>query len=165
MPPTATKRLLSTALLILLAVSARAEIVRPAPDFVISGGKSLKSFLGQPVVLVIAPSPESKVFRRQIRRLQRGYEGLAARKTIFIAAFSKNNSGVIRSNIPFATAANGARVAADYGATGPICVAVIGQDGNLDLKSEESVPAFRVRDAILNNFTLQAAERPENMGQ
>jgi peroxiredoxin len=149
---------------LLIGMAAADEVVRPAPDFKLSGGKSLKSFKGQPVVLVIAPSPQSKAFRNEIRSLEKSYQAFAARETVFVAAFTQSATGVIESNIPFATASNGAAVAASYGATEPISVAVIGIDGNVDLATHKIAPAYKVRDAILNNFQLQASERPENMG-
>lgn len=150
--------------LLLVTAAGADEVVRPAPNFGILGGKSLRSLKGQPVVLVIAASPQSKAFRKEVRALGKQYSAFAARNAVFVAAFTQSNSGAIASNIPFATASNGPEVAASYSAAAPVSVAVIGIDGNVDLKTQKSASASRVRDAILNNYELQASERPENMG-
>ena len=55
--------------------AADANVVRWAPDFgwLKSGGNraSLKSLRGQPVVLVVAPSPRYGKFRKQVKELQK----------------------------------------------------------------------------------------------
>ncbi len=150
------------ALLATLALSqAHAEVVRPAPDFTWGPGKTLKSWKGQPVLLLIAPSPKSSAFRKQADRIQAVYQEFAARNAVFVAAFTDPEaaSQPLPSNIPFVIASNGAQIAANYGFEGKFAVVVIGKDGNLDLNSAKVVPASRIMDMILNNFEQQAAER------
>ena len=155
--------LLSLLALIIAASTAAADVVRPAPEFTWAGGKaaSLRTLRGQPVVLIIAPSAKSHAFRKQVKRLQAEYTPLAARATVFAAAFTGEaaSDDVIPSNIPFVIVNNGAAVAARYGVTGSFGLMVIGKDGNLDLQTAKVSPASVVRDAILNNADLQAAER------
>ncbi len=137
---------------------ASAAVVRSSPDFAFAGGKSLRDFKGQPVVLLVAPSPRSHAFRKQVKRFEQEYRSFAARGVIFVAAFTESSEG-LRSNIPFAVARDGVAVAARYEAPGPFALLVIGKDGNLDLRTSRVSPVSRAMDAILNNFALQSAER------
>jgi len=152
--------LLAAALVLAPGVS-QADVVRPAPNFAWAGGKTLKTWKGQPVVLLIAPSPRSAAFRKQAKRIQAVYQEFAARNTVFVAAFTDAEAAgePIPCNVPFVVAANGAQVAADYGFNGTITVAVIGKDGNLDLNNGKVVPASRLMDMIYNNFEQQQGER------
>ena len=141
--------------------SAPAEVVRPAPNFTWGIGRTLKSWKGQPVVLLIAPSPKSGAFRKQARRIEAVYQEFAARNVVFVAAFTDPEAAgqPIPSNVPFVIANNGAQIAADYGMAGKFALSVIGKDGNLDLNSAQVVPASRIMDMILNNYEQQAPER------
>jgi len=150
-------RLILAALFLPLA-TVDANVVRPAPDFLLAGGKSLRSLRGQPVVLLVAPSPRSRAFRSQVKKLEKDYRRFAAQNAVFVAAFTESSEG-LRSNIPFAIAPNGPEVAARYGLTGPFHLLVIGRDGNIDLRTSKVSGAYAVRDAILNNYTMQAASR------
>jgi hypothetical protein len=42
-----------------------------------------------------------------------------------------------------------------------IFVAIIGKDGNLDLYADHLVPAWRVREVIVNSFEVQNQARKE----
>lgn len=159
-----TKPLLVLATLaaaLLAPMLGRADVVRPAPNFTWDGGKSVKGFKGQPVVLIIAPSPDSSAFRKQARRIESVYQEFAARKAIFIVAFADGESVLrkIPSNVPFIIANNGPAVAAAYGFNGKFSVNVIGKDGNLDLTSPKIVSASQIMDMIYNNYEQQASER------
>jgi len=138
--------------------SARAEVARPAPDlkWVDAGGKaqSLTQLRGQPVVVLIAPSPRDWAFRRQLGRLRWVAERLGANKVAFVAAFS-GTSGRIPSNIPFAIAADGPKVAYEYGAGERFAIAIIGRDGNLDYFTNKVLPGQRVFDVVANSFVPQ----------
>lgn len=158
------KRLLllaGVAVLASLAV-ASAIVVRPAPAFswTDASGKlqSLGAFKGQPVVLIIAPSPRSWIFRSQVGQLQRMYERFAANKVIFVAAFTQE-PGLIRSNIPFVVAADPPRIAQDYEAGNRFAIAFIGRDGNLDYVTNRVVPAQRIYDILGASFAVQEAIR------
>jgi len=143
--------------------NAISPVVRPAPDFTFPGvgaKKSLRSLRGQPVVVVIARSPETKDFRKQAKRLAPIYQEFASRGTVFVAVFSEKD-GEVQSNIPFVVANNGPAVAAAYGLTGDFHVAIVGPDGNLDLATEKILPAFRIREVIQNSFTVQQSARKE----
>jgi len=140
------------------ACAARAEVVRPAPDFLLSGPSgapgSLSKLRGQPVVVVVASSPRTLAFRRQIARLRNEFERLASQKTLFIAAFTQE-PGAVPSNIPFLTAADGPSVAAALGITSGFGIAVIGRDGNLDIVTSRILPGQRVLDIVNNSFVSQ----------
>ena len=142
--------------------AADANVVRWAPDFgwLKSGGNraTLKSLRGQPVVLVVAPSPHYGKFRKQAKELQKTYQLLGNDKAVMVAAFTEE-PGVIRSNIPFVLAANPAAVAQPYGVAGDFAVFVIGRDGNLDEISDRVLPGQRVLDIINNSFVAQRDSR------
>lgn len=153
---------------LILAVSllamglAQALVVQPSPNiaWVNSTGKleGLLAFKGQPIVVVIAPSPKSWIFRAQVGQLQKMYERYAAEKIIFIAAFTKE-PGLIKSNIPFVLAADGPHTALDFQVAKNFGIAVIGRDGNIDCLSSKVLPAQRVYDIVNNSFVPQAADR------
>lgn len=159
------KRLLLALCLGLLALpAAQAIVVRPAPDFpwVDWTGKTrdLKSLRGQPVVVLIAPSPTDRTFRAQVGQLQRAYQRFASNKLVTFAAFTAEG-GRIRSNIPFVIAPDGPRVAFLYDIPQGFALAIIGPDGNLDLLSRRVVPAQRILDIMNANYAVQDKLRRE----
>ena len=159
----ATMRRLAFLLLVCAAFSGvSANVARWAPDFawLKSGGSrtTLKSLRGQPVVLVVAPSPEHRNFRKQAKELAKTYQLLGNDKAVMVAAFTAE-PGVIRSNIPFVLAANPGAIAQSYGVAGDFAVFVIGRDGNLDEISDRVLPGQRVLDIINNSFVPQRDNR------
>lgn len=149
--------------LLLCAATLNAAVVKLAPDFSWegTGGRAhpLKQFRGQPVVLLIAPSPESKAFRKEVAQVEKGFLDFSARKAVFITVFS-GQPGAVQSNVPFVNAANGAAAAALYGAKdSPLTVVIIGPDGNIDMQSDRVEPSQRILDVINNTFTAQSAAR------
>ena len=143
----------------MLVTTLSAVVVRPAPNvnWIDSAGvrKDSSTLRGQPVVLVIAPTPRSRAFRSQLGQLRKMYERYAAEKVVFIAAFTAARRAVIPSNIPFVFAADGPRVGFDYGGAEGFMIALIGKDGNLDYVTDRVLPAQRVFDVIGNSFVLQ----------
>jgi hypothetical protein len=139
------------------------EIAHLAPDFTFRGAQvhSLRGLRGQAVVLIIADSPRTGAFRKQLRNLEEYYSDFASRQTVFVAAFRKQESDVaVRSNVPFAIANNGPAVAAAYGAgKDDMYVAIIGKDGNLDYFTSKKLPGARVRDVIQNSYAVQSDSR------
>jgi hypothetical protein len=135
-----------------------ATVITAAPVF--SGGAAegrtitLSSLKGKPVLLLIAPSPKDRAFRKQVSELRGRYERLAADEIICFAAFT-SEGGVIPSNVPFLTVNNPAAVASSYDVTGRFSVAVIGRDGNLDCLSTKPLPGQRILDLINNNASVQ----------
>ena len=139
------------------------SVVHPAPDFlwVGAGGKAMpsKTFRGQPVVILVAPSPEAAPLRKEAARIEDLYLQFSAKKTVFIAAFTQQ-TGRVQSNVPFAIAANGADVAKAYGVPlNQLSVIVISPDGNVDMVSTKVEGAQRILDVINNSFQTQAANR------
>ncbi len=156
-----TKVLSSLVLLVALTFS-NAAVVRLAPDFSwpAAGNKnrSLRSLRGQSVVLLIADSPKSGKFRKQIKWLEQIYTSFAAKGVVFIAAFEQGE-GPVRSNIPFVVANNGAAVAKAYGLKDGFSLVVIGRDGNVDYQTDRVRTGERVRDVIQNSYAVQAPAR------
>ena len=152
---------LPAALCLLLALAAstiRAEVVRPAPAFpwIDSTGKAKNSrdLRGQPLVVLVADSPNHRLFRAQVGQLQKTYERFAAAGLLCIAAFSRE-PGTIRSNIPFLTVPDGAATAAAFDTPAGFSISVIGEDGNLDYIGNRVLPAQRIYDIIDNSFARQ----------
>ena len=144
-----------------MCVFTWANVVRPAHDFTWQGAgraTSLRSLKGQPVVLLIAKSDRVGAFKSQVNKLKELYQNFASRKVVFVAAFEEGE-GTVKSDIPFAIAANGSKVAADYGVSDPFNIVIIGKDGNIDLQTPKVIPASRVRDVLINSFVVQAGER------
>lgn len=144
--------------LLFCAGSLAANVVRPAPEFdwIGTGGVIQKSskFRGQPVVLLIAPSPRDWKFRGQVGQLKQVYQRLSATGAVCVAAFTRD-TGVIRSNIPFVLTPDGPRIAYLFGVERGFSVAMIGRDGNLDCISPRVLSGQRVLDLIGNSFVVQ----------
>ncbi len=142
---------------------APAAAVRTVPDFtwIGAGGKVYpgKNFRGQPVVILIANSPDAGDLRKQASRIEDRYQDFAARKTVFVAAFT-GTMGRVQSDVPFVVAQNGAAVAANFGVQGKgISIVVLGPDGHVDMTSTQVEGAQRLLDIISNTHQTQAAER------
>ena len=155
----------SIVLSLITVLTASAVVMEPAPNFTFegAGGKaaSLKSLRGQPVVLLIATSPRDRRFRSQVKKLAGRYRQFASRNAVFFAAF-RQNPELPQSDIPFAVAVNGAKVANDYGiGDAPFALVVIGKDGNIDLKTTKVYGPERVQDVIDNSYVVQAGQRKE----
>jgi len=135
-----------------------ALVVNPAPNvpWLDANGKvqGLGVFKGQPVILVVAPSPQDRTFRAQLGQLRQMYERYAANKVIFIAAFTQAQ-GRIRSNIPFVLAADGPRTSYDFKTGDRFGIAFIGRDGNLDYVTNKVIPAQRAFDIVGASFVTQ----------
>ena len=140
-----------------------ANVVHPAPDFlwIGAGGKTLplKTFRGQPVVILVAPSPDAGPLRKEAARIEDLYLRFSAKRTVFLAAFTQQ-TGRVQSNVPFAIAADGVDVAKAYGVPlNQLSVIVISPDGNVDMVSTKVEGAQRILDVINNSFQAQAANR------
>lgn len=133
------------------------SVPHPAPDFTWRQRgeiKHLSSLQGQPVLLLIAPSPKSWDLYRQLNALKGNYEHLAAHHLICLAAFTQEE-GPVRSNIPFITVERGPTVGETYGASDHFALAVIGPDGNLDCFSTHVLAGQRIEDLIDASYVNQ----------
>ncbi|MDB6152015.1 MAG: hypothetical protein JWL90_468 [Chthoniobacteraceae bacterium] len=155
-------KVLSLTVVLGLSLSAYSEVVRPAADFTfpatVKKNASLKSLRGQAVVLLVTDSSSNKAFKKQLRYLEEIYEQFASKQVVFIAAI-KNPDGTVRSNIPFLIANSQPAITAAYGIQEPFHLVIIGQDGNIDYRTDKVCTGERVRDVIQNSFTIQAAAR------
>jgi hypothetical protein len=155
---------LITLLALLLAASADAAVIHPAPEFTFAGAgekaRSLRSLRGQPVVLVIADSPKNGALKKQLKNLERVYQELASKGAVIVAAIIKGDEPV-PSNIPVAVANNGAAIATSYGVKKGFQIAIIARDGNLDYQTDRILTSERVRDVIQNSFEVQVSARKQ----
>lgn len=142
-----------------------AQVPRPAPDFAWEGlngqATSIKSFRGQPVVVLMGDSGRSRRLRSQIARLEELYRFYSARRVVFVAAV-RSDAKPLRSDIPFVLAQNGAAVASAFGIERGFGLAIIAPDGNVDLLTDEVTAAARIRDVLDNTFQRQQAIRKKN---
>lgn len=142
--------------------AANAEVVRPAPNVswldYTGKLKGIGAFKGQPIVIIVAPSPRDRSFRAQVGQLQKMYERYAAARVVFVVAFTQA-PGRIKSNIPFAVAGDGPKVAFDYQTGEKFGIALVGRDGNLDYVTSKVLPAQRIFDVIANSFVPQQMMR------
>ena len=143
--------------------------VRVAADFtwIGAGGKVYpgKNFRGQPVVILISATPNDGDLRKQAGRIEDRYLDFAAKRTIFVVAFTGAQPARVESNVPFVPAQNGAEMAATYGVQDKgTAVIVLGPDGNVDFASPQVEGAQRLLDVINNTFQTQAAERAGTRG-
>ena len=157
------KKLLSLFISAVFAGSVFGEVVRPAPNFTWGGingsSKALSSLVDQPVILIIAPSPKSGVFKKQLKNIERLYRQYAGREVLIVAAFTRE-PGVVESDVPFLYATDPQTTAASYGlGVGKFEVAVIGPDRNIDLVTNNVVTGERIRDVIDNGYVRQVVRR------
>jgi hypothetical protein len=142
--------------------TTHSPVLRLAPDFAFQGAgkKTLRGLKGQPVVLIIAESPETKLFRKQLKQLDRGYSRFASRQAVFAVAF-RNGNGPVQSNVPFVVVNNGPAVASAYGVDGVFALAIIGTDLNVDYQTNMPVPPERIMDVIQNAYPVQLGARKD----
>lgn len=153
---------LSPASLLLRPSQAQARVARRAPDFPLhlaDKTRSLRHFEGQPIVLLLADSPKSRLFRRQVRELEKSYDHFASQRVLFLAAFRQPSAAPVPSNIPFVLAAQGPATCEAYALKGSFAIALIGADGNLDYQTDHDLNATRIREVLQNSFTVQEAAR------
>lgn len=151
-------------LLAVLLAPALARVVREAPDITWTDpsgkARSLEAFRGQPVVVLIAPTPRDRRFRSQIKRLWNDYARIADLKAVVLVAFTRE-PGQPKTNIPVVFANNGPQVGFAYDSPERFAIAIIGRDGNLDYVTDQVLPGQRVIDVINNSFVAQDRGRRE----
>ncbi len=147
------------------------NVPRPAPDFVWRGagnvGYPLKKLRGQPVVILVTPTADSRDFRQQAGRIEKIYLDMAARKVVFIAALTRGGDQIARpqSSVPFVLAADGAAVASAYGLSPDrFGLVVVGMDGNVDYTGPKVIGARQILDVVNNSFQPQNAQRKGPLG-
>ena len=148
-----------------VAAPVKTVVIRQAPEFtyVAAGNRSqsLKSLRGQPVVLIMAESPDTRAFRKQLKYLREIYSQFASRNVVFAAAFKDGSTEAVESDVPFAIVNNGPSVVSAYGVEDDFSIAIIGKDGNIDYQTGKVLTPQRIRDVIKNSFAVQAEARRE----
>jgi len=156
-----TSLCLSLALVLVGSGFTSAEVVRPVPNFafppVDGQSRSLKSFAGQPMILLLADSPKNSDFRIELKEMQKSFDRLAIRKTVVAAAFKNPNSGEILSDIPVIMLPEGPRVCDTLQLKGTFAIALIGPDGNLDYLTNKILNINRILEVMQNSYEMQKA--------
>ena len=146
---------------LICSCAAVAGVVRPAPQIAFppadGHARTLKSFAGQPLIVLLADSPKRGDFRTQLKEMEKSFDRLAIRKTVIAAAFKKQDSGEIHSDIPVLTLPNGANVCEAFQLKGNFAVALIGPDGNLDYITNNILNINRILEVMQNSFEIQKA--------
>jgi uncharacterized protein YccT (UPF0319 family) len=138
-----------------------AEVIRPAPPVafppVDGHARTLKSFLGQPLIVLLADSPKRGDFRTQLKEMEKAFDRLAIRKTVVAAAFKNQDSTEIASNIPVISLPDGAGVCEAFAMKGKFAIALIGPDGNLDYVTNNILNINRILEVMQNSYAIQKA--------
>ena len=164
--------------LLLLSLSAflaatpqgTAEVVRPAPGiaFPADGGKprTLASFKGQPLILLLADSPNRAAFKAQLKELAGSFDRLAIRSTVVAAGFKGGDTSVVRSNVPLVLLPEGAAACAAFQLKGEFAIVLVGPDGNIDYQTGKVLNMNRILEVMQNSYEVQkAAQRGGNAGR
>lgn len=143
---------------------ARAEVVRPAPDFSLgqlaeSGNATLKSQRGRPVILLLARSPETGSFRSQMKEIAARFDRLSTRNVLVVAAFEqmteRGDFPLVKSDVPVVVVPRGAEVCRQFRLNTKSAIALIGPDGNLDYQTPKILNASKISQVIGNSFEFQ----------
>lgn len=149
------------AVTLLWAPLGKAEVVRPAPDlaFTLKEGKtrSLSSFRGQPLILLLADSPKRGPFKAQLKALEGSYDRLANRGVVVAAGFKKGAAEALRTNIPLVEPADGSTACTAFGLKGDFAIVLIGPDGNIDYQTGKVININRILEVMQNSFEIQKA--------
>ena len=152
---------LALAFCIVSSTLTSAGVVRPAPQVafppVDGHARTLKSFLGQPMIVLLADSPKRGDFRTQLKEMEKSFDRLAIRKTVVAAAFKSQGADEIYSNIPVINLPEGAKVCDAFALKGNFAVALIGPDGNLDYITNNILNINRILEVMQNSYEIQKA--------
>jgi hypothetical protein len=146
------------------------EVVRPAPSiaFPMDGGKprTLASFKGQPLILLLADSPNRGAFRTQLKELEGSFDRLAVRGTIVAAAFRGGDHGSVRTNVPLVSLPEGPSACAAFQLKGDFAIVLVGPDGNIDYQTGKVLNMNRILEVMQNSYEVQkAAQRGSGAGR
>jgi hypothetical protein len=159
------KALLLVALQVLAASapSSLAEVVRPAPElaFPAYGGKtrSLASFKGQPVIILLADSHSRGPFKAQLRELEASFDRLAIRGTVIAAGFKKGNPEAVNTNVPLVLLPDGAAACMAFHTKDNFTIVLVGPDGNVDYQTSKVLNINRILEVMQNNYEIQKSAR------
>ena len=147
-----------------------AEVVRPAPGiaFPADGAKprTLASFKGQPLILLLADSPGRAAFKAQLKELAGSFDRLAVRSTVVAAGFKGGDPTAVRSNVPLVLLPEGAAACAAFQLKGDFAIVLVGPDGNIDYQTGKVLNMNRILEVMQNSYEIQkAAQRGSGTGR
>jgi hypothetical protein len=148
---------------LLATPTAFPEVVRPAPAiaFPPEGGKqrTLASFKGQPLILLLAEAPSRGSFKAQLKELQTSFDRLAVRGAIVAAAFQGGDPATVRTNIPLVLLPDGPAACSAFQLKGGFAVVLIGPDGNIDYQTRKVLNMNRILEVMQNSYEVQKSIR------
>jgi hypothetical protein len=137
------------------------EVVRPAPSiaFPSDSGKprTLASFKGQPLILLLADSPKRGAFKAQLKELESSFDRLAIRGTVVAAGFKGGNPGAVRTNVPLVLLPEGPTACSAFQLKGEFAIVLIGPDGNIDYQTGKVLNMNRILEVMQNSYEVQKA--------
>lgn len=137
------------------------EVVRPAPSilFPMDGAKprTLASFRGQPLILLLADSPKRGAFKAQLKELESSFDRLAVRGTLVAACFKGGDSSVVRTNVPLVLLPEGPVSCAAFQLKGDFSIVLVGPDGNIDYQTSKVLNMNRILEVMQNSYEVQKA--------
>ncbi len=153
----------ATALVFALGIAhgtlAHADVVRPAPQVAfpsVDGAKlSLKSFRGQPIIVLLADASSRSALRTQIKEIEKAFDRLAIRKTLVAVALKDDDGTGLHSNIPLTVLPEGASACDAFQLKGKFAIALIGPDGNLDYQTDKILNINRILEVMQNSYEVQ----------
>ncbi len=138
-----------------------AEVVRPAPGiaFPAETGKprTLHSFKGQPLILLLADSPNRSAFKAQLKELAGAFDRLAVRSALVAAGFKAGDPSTVRTNVPLVLLPDGAAACAAFQLKGDFAIVLVGPDGNIDYQTGKVLNINRILEVMQNSYEIQKA--------
>jgi hypothetical protein len=160
-----SRTLLLLGLPIVVACGSRAlaEVVRPAPEIAFSAyeGKTrtLSSFKGQPIILLLADSPTRGSYRAQLKELENAFDRLAIRSTVIAAGFKNGHSAAANTNVPVVQLPHGEAVCNALKIKGDFAIVLVGPDGNIDYQTGKVLNINRILEVMQNSYEVQKSAR------
>lgn len=157
------RSLLLLALPVLLAgeQSGLGEVVRPAPSIAFpSDGvkpRTLASFKGQPLILLLADSPKRRTFKAQLKELESSFDRLAIRGTVVAAGFKGGDPGAVRTDVPLVILPEGPTACSAFQLKGEFAIVLVGPDGNIDYQTGKVLNMNRILEVMQNSYEVQKA--------
>ncbi len=123
------------------------------------GGKprTLASFKGQPLILLLADSPKRRAFKAQLKELESSFDRLAIRGTLVAAGFKGGDPSAVRTNVPLVHLPEGPSACAAFRLKGDFAIVLVGPDGNIDYQTEKVLNMNRILEVMQNSYEVQKA--------
>jgi hypothetical protein len=146
------------------------EVVRPAPSiaFPMDGGKprTLASFKGQPLILLLADSPNRGAFKDATQGTGGLFRPACRPRNVVAAGFRGAIQSSVRTNVPLVLLPQGPSACAAFQLKGEFAIVLVGPDGNIDYQTGKVLNMNRILEVMQNSYEVQkAAQRGSGGGR